>query len=309
MSRLHLIDQPFRLSEELRAALAAGQPIVALESSLIAHGFPRPDNLNLGREIEATVRNWGAVPATIAIVEGEICIGLNDDELCRIAEDDNVHKCSARDLAYLVANRLNGGTTVAATARISAAVGIQVFATGGIGGVHRGAAASYDVSADLIELGRSRVAVVCAGAKVLLDLPATLEVLETQSVPIVGYRCDEFPAFYTARSGLPLKCRVDDIAGLAEIVRAHQRMDAPAAIIICNPPPEAYALDALELEGFVTDALAEADSEGVLGPEVTPFVLKGLARLSDGRSRDCNRALVLDNAKVAADMAVELAAD
>jgi len=303
-----LIDQPFRVSEELRAALAGEQPIVALESSLIAHGFPKPDNLSLGREIEAIVRRCGAVPATIAVVEGEICVGLNDNELCRIAEDNGVHKCSARDLAYLVAGRLNGGTTVAATARISAAVGIQVFATGGIGGVHRGVSSSYDVSADLVELGRSRVAVVCAGAKVLLDLPATLEVLETQSVPIVGYRCDEFPAFYTARSGLRLQCRVDDIEGLAAIVQAHRRLDAPAAIIICNPPPADYALDATELEGFVNEALADADSRGVVGAEVTPFVLAELARLSDGRSRDCNRALVLDNARVAAEMAVSLAA-
>ena len=303
-----MIEQPFRIPQEIRAALAAGQPIVALESSLIAHGFPKPDNLALGREIEAVVRDGGAVPATIAIVEGEICVGVSDDELCLIAEDDNVHKCSARDLAHLVANRLHGGTTVAATARISAAVGVQVFATGGIGGVHRGASSSHDISADLIELGRSRVAVVCAGAKVLLDLPATLEVLETQSVPLVGYRCSEFPAFYTATSGLPLSCRVDDIDGLAAIVRAHQILDAPAAIIVCNPPPDAHALDPTELEGFVGNALADAKAQGVTGPGVTPFVLSELARLSGGRSRDCNRGLVLDNTRVAADLAVSLAA-
>ena len=248
------------------------------------------------------------MPATIAIVKGEICVGLDDGELRLIAEGENVYKCSARDLAFLTSNRSNGGTTVAATARICAAVGLGVFATGGIGGVHRGAESSHDISADLVELSRSRVAIVCAGAKVLLDLPATLEILETQSVPVVGFRCDEFPSFYAVSSGLPLAHRVDDIARLAEVVRAHQQLGAPSAIVICNPPPAGQALDASELEEFVTEALANANAQGVKGPDVTPFVLEELARLSGGRTRDCNRALVLDNVRVASDVAVALAA-
>ena len=308
LSILHTDSLPFRIADDLRAALAAKRPVVALESSLIAHGFPRPDNLALGREIEAAVRANGAEPATIAIVEGKVCVGLTDDELRLIAEDQGVHKCSARDLAYLTAHGLNGGTTVAATARICAAIGLPVFATGGIGGVHRGAEASHDVSADLVELGRSRVAVVCAGAKVLLDLPATLEVLETQSVPVIGFNCDQFPAFYTAASGLPLAHRVDSMARLAEVVRMHEQMAAPSAIIVCNPPPPEHAFDAEELEGLVSQALVEADSQAITGAKVTPFVLAALARLSGGRTRDCNRALILSNARVAADLAVALAA-
>ncbi len=307
MSASRPTHSPYRISNEIQAALAARQPIVALESSLIAHGFPKPDNLQLAHEIEAIVRDRGAVPATIAIVGGEIYVGLGEDELRVIAEDPDVRKCSTRDLGHIVADRQHGGTTVAATTRIAAAVGLEVFATGGIGGVHRGAKESHDVSADLVELGRTQIAIVCAGAKVLLDLPATLEFLETQSIPVVGYRCDEFPAFYTASSGLPLGCRVEEASHLAAIVRAHQRFGGPSSIIACNPPPSEHALPAGELERFVEDALSDAARSGVSGPDVTPFVLNELARRSAGRTRDCNRALILDNARVAAELAAALA--
>ena len=300
-------DSPYRFSDEVQAAQASNLPIVALESSLIAHGFPRPENLALAREIESSVRNGGATPATIAVVNGDVCIGLSEAELRLIAEDDAVRKCSSRDLAFLIANQLNGGTTVASTVRVCAAVGLQVFATGGIGGVHRGVETSHDVSADLVELGRSRVTVVCAGAKVLLDLPATLEVLETQSVPLIGFGCNEFPSFYAVHSGLPLSQRVDDIEALAGVVQAHQVLNAPSSLVVCNPPPASHALDAGELETFVREALANADAKAVSGPDVTPFVLAELARLSGGRTRDCNRALVLDNVRVATELAVALA--
>ena len=299
---------PYRLADEVRAALAAGRPVVALESSLVAHGFPKPDNLDLAREIEATLRAGGAVPATIAVVGGEIRVGLGADELRLIATDPGVRKCSTRDLGHLIAARSHGATTVAATARIAAAVGVEVFATGGIGGVHRGAVRSHDISADLVELGRTPIAVVCAGAKALLDLPATLEFLETQSVAVIGYRCDEFPAFYTAASGLPLGCRADDAAHLAAIVDAHRRAGAPSAVVICNPPPERHALPAAELERLVAQALAAAAESGVSGADLTPFVLADLARRSDGRTRGCNRALVLDNVRVGAALACALSA-
>lgn len=299
-------NPPYRISEEIRNALESGQGVVALESSLIAHGFPKPDNLALAYEIEATVRDGGAVPATIALVGGVVHVGMDDNALRVIAEHDEVRKCSTRDLGYLVAQRQHGGTTVAATARIAAGAGLEVFATGGIGGVHRGANDSHDISADLVELGRTQIALVCAGAKVLLDLPATLEFLETQSVAVVGYRCDEFPAFYTASSGLPLDCRVDDARGLAVIVRAHQQLGGPASIVVCNPPPAENALPADQLERMVEDALADAAGAGIRGAQVTPYVLGELTRRSEGRTRDCNRALILDNAKVAAELAVAL---
>ena len=300
------INPPYRISGELQAALESGQGVGALESSLIAHGFPKPDNLALAYEIEAAVRDGGAVPATIALVGGVIHVGLDDNALSVIAGDDEVRKCSTRDLGYLVAQRQHGGTTVAATARIAAAAGVEGFATGGIGGVHRGAGESHDISADLVELGRTQITLVCAGAKVLLDLPATLEFLETQSVAVIGYRCDEFPAFYAASSGLPLNYRVDDAYSLAAVVRAHQQMGGPASIVVCNPPPSEHALPVDKLERMVEDALVDAAEAGVSGAQVTPYVLGELTRRSKGRTRDCNRALILDNAKVAAELAVAL---
>ena len=196
---------------------------------------------------------------------------------------------------------------VAATVRIAAAVGLEVFATGGIGGVHRGAAQSHDVSADLVELGRTQIAIVCAGAKALLDLPATLEFLETQSVAVVGYRCDEFPAFYAVSSGLPLTCRAEEAGQLAAIVRAHRQAGAPSAIVVCNPPPATHALPTSELERLVTEALDAAARSGVSGADLTPFVLGELARRSEGRTHACNRALVLDNARLGAELAGALA--
>lgn len=295
-----------QVSDEVRATLGAGRAVVALESSLIAHGFPRPDNLDLAHTLESAVRARGAVPATIALLDGRARIGLDAGALARLAEDTGVTKCSVRDLAYLLATGGSGGTTVAATARLAAAAGITVFATGGIGGVHRSDGHQLDVSADLIELARARVAVVASGAKALLDLPATLEVLETQGVPVVGFRTGEFPAFYTATSGLKLTQRCDDLASLAMVVRTHLGLGA-GGLLVCNPPPPALALGSAEVEALVAAALGEAARAGITGPAVTPYVLSALGRLSGGRTGAVNRALILANAELGAELAVALA--
>jgi pseudouridine-5'-phosphate glycosidase len=296
-----------KVSDEVQAALDTGRAVVALESSLIAHGFPRPDNLDLARTLEAAVRARGAVPATIALLDGRARIGLDAGSLARLAQDASVAKCSVRDLAYLLATGGSGGTTVAATARLAAAAGIAVFATGGIGGVHRRGGRPFDVSADLVELARAAVAVVTSGAKVLLDLPATLEVLETQGVPVVGYRTGEFPGFYAAASGLTLAQRCDDLTTLATVVRTHLGLGA-GGLLVCNPPPAALALAPAEVEALVETALGEAARDGIAGPAVTPYVLTALGRLSGGRTRIVNRALILANAELGADLAVALAA-
>jgi pseudouridylate synthase len=283
-------------------ALAAGGPVVALESTLICHGLPRPRNLELAHAVEAAVRAEGAEPATIAVVGGVIRIGLDDRTLVRLAQTEGVTKCSSRDLALVQASGGMGATTVAGTIRIAAAAGIRFMATGGIGGVHRGGEASLDVSADLHELARTGVAVVCSGAKIILDLPRTLEVLETLAVPVVGYRCSGFPAFYAYDSGLPVSA-VDDLPSLAALVRAQADLGWPSAIVVANPPPAALALPLDLLEGWIARAAAEAQAQGIGGKESTPFLLAALARLSDGRTVALNEALVLDNAKLAARLA------
>ena len=284
-------------------ALAARQPVVALESTLICHGLPRPRNLELARAVEAAVLAEGAQPATIALIDGRIKVGLDAPMLERLAHSDNVVKCSPRDLALVAACRALGATTVAGTIHIAAAAGIRLLATGGIGGVHRDWEQSFDVSADLHELGRSGVAVVCSGAKIILDLPRTLEVLESLAVPVVAYRCDIFPAFYARDSGLPVP-HLDEIAGLAALVRAQSSLRWPAGIVVANPPPEDLALPTAQLESWIATALADARARGVTGKDSTPFLLAALARLSEGRTVVLNEALVLDNARLAARVAI-----
>lgn len=294
------------IHSEVTRALAAGAPVVALESTLICHGLPRPRNLELGRAVEIAVREVGAVPATIAIVDGTIRVGLDPPTLERLAAAEGVVKCSPRDFALVLARGALGATTVAGTIRIAAAAGIRVMATGGIGGVHRGGESSLDVSADLQELARSGVAVVCSGAKIILDLPRTLEVLETLAVPVIGYRCDRFPAFYASDSGLP----VPSVAGLAELaalVRTQAALGWPAGVVIAQPPPANLALPRAELEAWI--AGAEAEARGVVGKDATPFLLATLARLSDGRTVSLNEALVLANARLAGQLAANLAED
>ena len=294
---------PVEFHPAVAGALAQGQPVVALESTLICHGLPRPRNLELALAVEAAVRAAGAVPATIAVMDGLIRVGLDAPQLERLAHADGVVKCSPRDLPLVLAQRVLGATTVAGTIRIAAGAGIRIMATGGIGGVHRGGERSLDVSADLQELARSGVAVFCSGAKIILDLPRTLEVLETLAVPVVGYGCAAFPAFYARDSGLTAP-RVDSLAELVGLLQAQDALGWPSGMVVANPPPEALALQPAELEAWIAQGLDAARTAGVAGKEETPFLLAELARRSGGRTVTLNEALVLDNARLAAAAAV-----
>jgi pseudouridine-5'-phosphate glycosidase len=294
------------VSPEVRSALDGRQAVVALESTVLAHGLPRPRNLEVGLALEDEVRSGGAVPATVGVLGGVPKVGLAGGEVERMATAEGVLKLSTRDLPVAVARGADGATTVAATMWLASAAGVQVFATGGIGGVHRGDA--RDVSADLTELGRTPMVVVCAGAKAILDLPGTREALETAGVLVVGWRTDEFPAFYSAASGLPVDVRADDAADVAALWRAHRKLDLPGALLLCVPPPAGHALDAEEVGGAIGRALDRADAQGVRGKEVTPFLLRAVAEETGGRSLEANVALLRSNARVAAEVAAALAA-
>ncbi len=296
------------LHPEVAEALAEGRAVVALESALLAQGLPRPLNLETVRDMAAAVRSAGALPATVAVMDGRIKLGLTADELARLAEAPDVPKVAPRDLAMTLMDGGLGATTVAGTLFVAAMAGIKVFATGGIGGVHRGAEESFDVSADLPELARRPLAVVSAGAKSILDLPLTLEVLETWGVPVIGYRCDQFPAFHARNSGLALAQQVETPAEAAEVMAAHWGLGNESALIFANPVPAEAAIDPAELEGWISAALAAAEAEGITGKAVTPFLLGQLAQVSAGRSLAANRALLIDNAKVAAEIACAHAA-
>ena len=296
------LPPPYQLSDEVAHARAARAPIVALETTVITHGLPKPDNLNLARDMEAQVRSSGAVPATIGVLDGRIHVGMSAAQLARLAEADPVRKISRRDFAIAIARGESGGTTVAGTMIAARAAGIRVFATGGIGGVHRGA--PFDVSTDLQELSRTPVIVVCAGAKSILDLPATLEVLETLGVPVVGYQTDEFPAFYARSSGLPLTMRADTPQEVAAIARAHWNLGLSSAILVTVPSPAESALPADEMESAVEQALAEAEAQGIRGQAVTPFLLARVSELTGRASLRANLDLLLHNARVAAEIAV-----
>ncbi|MGE0554694.1 MAG: pseudouridine-5'-phosphate glycosidase [Gemmatimonadales bacterium] len=296
---LEVADAPAR-------ALASRTPLVALESTVIAHGLPWPENLELARDLERIVREAGATPATIAVLGGALRVGLTDSELERLARDDRVAKLSRRDLPVALAQRLDGATTVAATMLIAHRVGIGVMATGGIGGVHRGA--PWDVSADLPELARTPVAVVSSGAKALLDLPATLEWLETAGVPVIGYGTDELPAFYSSSSALPLRARADTPEAAARIVRAGRALGGMGGPLIAVPCPAEEALPNALIEAAIEGALAAAAERGVVGAESTPFLLARIAEATGGRARAANLALLRRNASVAARIAVALAA-
>ena len=297
---------PLHVQPEVAEALQTGQPVVALESTLITHGLPCPDNLTTARAIESAVREAGAIPATIAILRGQITVGLDDAQLEYLATAQGVRKCSRRDLGIAVAQKLDGATTVAGTMIVAAMAGIGVFATGGIGGVHRGH--PFDISADLEELSRTPVAVVCAGAKSLLDLPLTLEQLETRGVPVIGYGTDELPAFYSRASGLPIDVRADTPEQAAAIVRARRALSLDGGELIAVPVPAEDELPRAEAEAAIAQATRLADESGVSGAAVTPFVLAKIAELTQGRSKRANVALLLNNARVAALIAQALVA-
>ncbi len=295
-------------SAEVADAIATGKPVVALESTIITHGMPHPQNVETARSVEATIRRRGAIPATIAVLDGQMKVGLGDDDLDRLGRDIEAEKVSRRDLAFVLHRRSVGGTTVAATMLIAAQAGIEVFATGGIGGVHRGGGLTFDVSADLQELARTTVTVVCAGMKSILDLGLTLEYLETHSVPVVGYRTDVLPAFYARRSDFPVPHRLDTAAEIAEIMAIREASGTAGGMVIANPIPEAAALDEDEMAAFIAQAVAEADADGIVGKDATPYLLARLVELTGSRSLDANIALVHHNAEVAAEIAIARAA-
>jgi pseudouridine-5'-phosphate glycosidase len=290
-------------------ALAEGRPVVALESAIITHGLPSPANLEVARGAEAAVRDAGALPATIALVAGEARIGLDGAALAALAESENAAKCGVRDLAPVAARGGDGGTTVAATARLAARAGIRVFATGGLGGVHRGAAETWDESADLVELARTGIVVVCAGVKSILDVGATLERLETLNVTVLGYRTDTFPGFYLADSGHPVSWRIESAAEVAAIARARGRVGTEdGAVVVANPLPAEEALDPELHDRVLAEGLTAAERAGVAGKDVTPFLLDHLASATGGASLEANVRLVLRNAQLAAEIAREVAA-
>ncbi|MCY4247721.1 MAG: pseudouridine-5'-phosphate glycosidase [Chloroflexi bacterium] len=298
--------QTFHIRADIQAALEAGQPVVALESTLITHGLPHPLNIETALDMEAAVRAGGALPATIAVLAGDITVGLTREQIQTLAglPAGAVRKCSRRDLPIVTALRQHGATTVAGTMIIAALAGIKLFATGGIGGVHRGN--PHDVSADLTEFGRTAVAVVSSGAKSILDLPLTLEALETQGVPVLGYGTDVLPAFYARRSDLPIDQRVDSPQQAAAIIAAGQQLGVANGMLIVAPVPAAAALDAAAAEGAILQATNEALAQGIAGKDITPFVLRRVSELTAGQSMSANIALLRNNARIAGQIAVAL---
>jgi pseudouridine-5'-phosphate glycosidase len=294
------------IAPEVQAALQAGGPVVALESTIITHGMPYPQNVETARAVEAVVREGGAVPATIAIVGGRIKVGLEADTLEWLGTATDVMKLSRADLPFAVATGRHGATTVAATMICAHLAGVPVFATGGIGGVHRGVEATMDISADLDELARTPVTVVCAGAKAILDLPRTLEYLETRGVPVVGYRTDRFPAFWSRTSELPAPLRIDTADDIAALVRTKAELGLEGGVLVANPVPQEHEIPAAEIAGYIETALAEASKRGIAGKAVTPFLLSHMFEITGGRSLATNIALVRNNAALAARIAVAL---
>jgi len=293
-------------SREVKEALDSKKPVVALESTIISHGMPYPENVETAKAVEEIVRKNGAIPATIAIIEGKIKIGLTEKELEFMGTSKEILKASRRDLPVVIAKGLNAATTVSATMICANLAGIKVFVTGGIGGVHRGAEETFDISADLQELANTDVAVVCAGAKAILDLPRTLEYLETFGVPVIGFRTEEFPAFYTRESGLKVDYRVEDEVEAAKVIKTKWDLGLKGGILIANPIPEEYALDRAYIEKAIEEAIFEADRRGIRGKALTPFLLEKIKDLTEGKSLKANIELVKNNARVGAKIAVQL---
>jgi pseudouridine-5'-phosphate glycosidase len=296
-----LLNNHIYLHPEVAEALAANTPVVALESTVITHGLPFPENEKLAQRLEAEIRTHGCVPATIAVLDGVICVGLEIEQIDRLSRPGEMLKISSRDLSHAVTNRNSGGTTVAGTLAVAQVAGIKVFSTGGIGGVHR--QAPFDVSADLKQLAMSPLIVVCAGAKAILDIPATLEVLETYGVPVIGYRTSEFPAFYSTSSGRPVSARVDSPKEVVDLAQTHWQLGLQSAVLVAVPPPVDVALDHEVIESAVQSALDEAKLKNIIGQAVTPFLLSRVSELTGGMSLQANLGLLLNNAKVGAEIA------
>ena len=301
------MNEALALSPEVAEAVARKRPVLAFESTIISHGMPYPRNVETAREAERIARKQGVVPATIAVLDGRVAVGLSDAQLERLAQEKGVLKVSRRDMAWALAERRTGATTVSATMLAAARAGISVFATGGIGGVHRGAQDTFDISADLSELACTSVLVVSAGAKAILDLPRTLEVLETLGVPVVGYGTDEFPAFYSRGSGLPIALRVDSPAQAAAMLRSQRSLGFPQGILVANPVPAEFEIPRQVMERWIDQALSDLGRRGVTGKAVTPFLLSRIVELSGGKSLETNVKLFHNNVQLGASIAVELA--
>ena len=297
-----------QFTPEVEQALAAKKPVVALESTIVTHGMPFPENLETALAVEEEVRAAGAIPATIAVMEGQIRIGLDRAALEALAQSEEVMKLSRADLAFALAGRRTGSTTVAATMMAAKLAGIEVFATGGIGGVHQGVEETLDISADLRELAQTSVITVCAGAKAILDIPRTLEVLETEGVPVVGYRTDELPAFWSRSSGIAAPLRLDAAEDIAAFWRARRAIGQQGAILVANPVPEESEIPADIMSGHIADAVRAAEAEGIRGKKVTPFLIGKILELTEGTSLAANIALIRNNARLAGEIAVALAA-
>ncbi|MBK6504676.1 MAG: pseudouridine-5'-phosphate glycosidase [Ignavibacteria bacterium] len=291
------------ISDEVRSALSKSEPVVALESTIISHGMPYPQNYETALQVENIVRENRATPATIAVINGIIRIGLYDTDLEFLSSDKNILKASRRDLPVIVAGKMSAATTVSATMICAALAGIRIFATGGIGGVHRNASNTFDISADLTELAQTDVAVVSAGVKSILDIGLTLEYLETLGVPVIGYRTDEFPAFFTRESGFKVNYRLDTPESIAEVIKAKYKLGLKGGLIIANPVPDEFSFDKSIIDKAISEALKSADSNGIKGKDVTPFLLSEIKKITGGESLRSNIELVKNNAKLAAEIA------
>lgn len=303
------MKQYLDIHPDVKLALEEGRPVVALESTIISHGMPYPQNVETARKVEQIVRDAGAVPATIAIIDGRLKAGITDDELEFFGKSDDILKASRRDIPFIVANKLNGATTVASTMIIAALAGIKVFVTGGIGGAHRGAQETFDISADLMELAQTDVAVVCAGAKSILDIGLTLEYLETHGVPVIGYQTDDFPAFYTRTSGFGVDFNAANPDEVASAMKVKWDLGLKGGMVIANPIPVEHAMDDVKITTAIENALKEADELGISGKETTPFLLGKIKDITEGKSLESNIELVYNNARVGSEIAKQYAAE
>lgn len=301
-----MLEKYLHIHPEVKKALSEGQPVVALESTIISHGMPYPKNVEMAKNVSKIIRDNGAIPATIAIIDGILKVGLTSEEIEFLGTSKNILKASRRDLPFIISKKLNGATTVATTMILANLAGVKVFATGGIGGVHRGAQETFDISADLQELANTNVAVVCAGAKSILDIGLTLEYLETSGVPVVGFGTEDFPAFYTRKSGFGVDYKVDSSMEVASALKAKWDLDLKGGMVIGNPIPENFEMDYDTINNAIETALKEADEHNITGKKVTPFLLDKVKTITAGKSLEANIELVYNNAKVAAQIAKDL---